>query len=1199
MSDHKKESGQYKEIEVRKIVPIAAKISAGKSKLLNVILNIDFLETKAGIGTKFVNILRYNPNIDQPRFFHLKIIQKKRKLFFYVDPKYEVKIGRLAIIDANKNINNKYADNSKTDYEDIFYMTELNENGFIDKEYFLNHDLCDIPGLSEFEGKNEVSEEKVEKPQLSNEEEFDKKMQEGIEKYGLVYKKKMPINKKKQKKEIKENDNKEQDDIYNKVNINETSYLTQIFKILKNYIEGIIIVLSQDNFYFEDNFEIITKLYKVIQKDITNSLIILNKMDLSKSPENDIEKCKGYFLKYFPSCKTFNLNLNKFVALSAIQLQNELLMKKDYIHLLKYHFYNYNSNINRGLLTNNSTFINHLKQIILNEESDIKKLKKELSKISESENNLVKKDIKNFFIEQSNKSKIGNLHLGITEDEINDDEEGEEDDDDDDNNDLEPLQIMKIIYLFQKQNKCIPSLSIETVDLLEYFKDKTVDIDNNIIKAKDKEKNEITKSNAEIINNLESFCKVINENQTGNKEFQDLIDELVKFIHFLKIYNVIFIPFLGASNSGKTTIINGIIGKDLLPTASEECTKRGILIGYHDKDIITISKANFKSEEFLGNINYWFRVDNIIGKGEEKVKDTLKSLNLEFNKKEEDSFYLIRTRIKLFEDLNLSKSLKQMIYLIDFPGFGTGNIFEKQICNKVMTICNSFFFITKNSVIKENKSEQILNSIFREAYLKKNLLTSRFIKYCLFIFNNDDEESTTKEDLERLRGNIKNIINGNYNLNDINLCFFNAKYYSYFCDNYNYFFSISNLFKKEYKNYLKSKTLFYKTPGANNTNKNDGFFDFFFKQLNSKLETIFNIKLNKIKKQKIDDKLEEFINKKFKEISQYESIDPAKLEKKKEKILKIISYAQEHFETLKILKDSNIDKFKEALSKQINFINDNKQTELKKTIGNLILKFDMFFNRDFSERKKDLNEMNVFKNETSEIIEEIQNLLNKSNDEIDKILKDYLGKIDQSLIKNNDELIKELESYNYKQVLEKINEEIKLSLEDIGPKIHEYIDKLDSESLQIIERAKESLKKFYNKYDLETKNLKSSISKKLGDIKQDLGNEIVKELKDSCEGSTHILFKKGIIEYFYSLISTKAYLNNILIMLKETSLIKLEHIFNLLKKEIEKYLKKNIKEINYRVKLATVEFTGEQKEKWKHLCNLYEQNKNIIMKINY
>ena len=64
-------------IESRKIVPIAAKISAGKSFLLNVIYNIDFLECKAGIGTKFVNILRYNPELDQPYFYHLNLEKGK------------------------------------------------------------------------------------------------------------------------------------------------------------------------------------------------------------------------------------------------------------------------------------------------------------------------------------------------------------------------------------------------------------------------------------------------------------------------------------------------------------------------------------------------------------------------------------------------------------------------------------------------------------------------------------------------------------------------------------------------------------------------------------------------------------------------------------------------------------------------------------------------------------------------------------------------------------------------------------------------------------------------------------------------------------------------------------------------------------------------------------------------------------------
>ena len=71
-----------KHIEERKIVPLVAMISAGKSHLLNVLYNIDFLECKAGIGTKFVNIIRYNPEIKEPRFYHLLLEKKEINIFF-------------------------------------------------------------------------------------------------------------------------------------------------------------------------------------------------------------------------------------------------------------------------------------------------------------------------------------------------------------------------------------------------------------------------------------------------------------------------------------------------------------------------------------------------------------------------------------------------------------------------------------------------------------------------------------------------------------------------------------------------------------------------------------------------------------------------------------------------------------------------------------------------------------------------------------------------------------------------------------------------------------------------------------------------------------------------------------------------------------------------------------------------------------
>ena len=133
-------------------------------------------------------------------------------------------------------------DVKEINYEDIFYMTEISDSPFIkDKEYLLSHDLCDIPGLSEYQG-NQIKEE--ERNALSQ-------------------------NINNSKNEKSENEIKEQieDEIYYKIgNIKDKTYLTEIFKIIKNYIDGRIIIFNVENYFYDENFEIIAKLYKVIQK---------------------------------------------------------------------------------------------------------------------------------------------------------------------------------------------------------------------------------------------------------------------------------------------------------------------------------------------------------------------------------------------------------------------------------------------------------------------------------------------------------------------------------------------------------------------------------------------------------------------------------------------------------------------------------------------------------------------------------------------------------------------------------------------------------------------------------------------------------------------------------------------------------------------------------------------------------------------
>ena len=504
-------------IERRKIVPIAAMVSAGKSKLLNVLYNINFLETRDGIATKFVNILRYNPNITKPHFYHLKLVKEGNDYIFYKDLNSEEVIGEERIIEENININNQLSAQIMTNYEEIFYMTEINESPFIkDKKYLLTHDLCDIPGLSEYQ-KNKEKEENIKEINFKNEQnDLDQKMKEGEEEFGLFCNLDLLREEEEEEKNnnLINNNNKEtdkdnnEDDIFYQVNIEkETTYLTQIFNIIKNYIDGAIIVLSLDKFYFNENYELIAKLHKVIQKDINNFLIILNKIDLSQNPIDDIENCKALLIQKFPKGKTFNLNSNTFIPLSTFQLQNELLMSKDFKYLINYHFFNYVSKmIKQNCLKNTPiglSFINHLRDIIRINGITNKEIENKVKLLNKSENiekindelKLIINNLKLFFPSYE-------INMGITEENFNDTEdEGNLLDDDDDaddeqveiqtddgnnndnnnNKEIQPVDIIKFLYIYHLEKQLIPTYSEETNRLLDYFTIKKIEKKEDII----------------------------------------------------------------------------------------------------------------------------------------------------------------------------------------------------------------------------------------------------------------------------------------------------------------------------------------------------------------------------------------------------------------------------------------------------------------------------------------------------------------------------------------------------------------------------------------------------------------------------------------------------------------------------------------------------------------------------------------------
>ena len=992
-------------LEIRKIVPVIAQISAGKSTLLNTIYNIDFLECNKNIGTKFINILRYNPNIKEPKFFHLILKREDNKYKIYKDTSFQEIVGRQKILEENRKINRNLKKETNINFEKNFYMTEINESPFIkDENYLLSHDLCDIPGLSEANDvpinlvKPNDIEGEAPKPAGDISKLIEKKDNSNECNKTIIKSKEDEYLDNIQIDSIIE-DKKEEDDLYYNVKVDDKSYIYEIFSIIKDYIDGGIIILNQEKYYFKENFELIALFHKITKKKITDFLIILNKIDLSENPENDIEKCKSYFLKYFPSGKSFNINLNTFIPLSTNQLKNSLLLTKNFKYLLRYHLENYISKIkqekNDKKKIFGNTFIKYLRDII--------KTRKETTKdeIEEKINNseIIKdeefikiiNELKSDYKEDNNEEGI---NFGIKEENFNINKEEEDSEDnvmedfDDDsgrNSDIDeinPSNIIKILYIFQKENILIPPLEENCSKLINYFK-----IKEN--PKKQIKKNNInpniniqTQLNKQIIDNLISLTNKIKSSKFVGNEIKSTIKNLYQTIDFLKTYNVIFIPFLGPSSAGKSTIINDIIGENILPTSKNECTKRGIIIGYDNDREINIRKAIFTENEFLGNKKYFFLPQNsIIAEGIDKVKETVKGLNYEYNQKEEDSFYLIRTKIRLFDELGLDSYLKKIIYLIDFPGYGTDNITQEQLYKKVMSICNAFIFVFKNSLIKEDTNKKFMNNLFREVMQQKYKLPSGLIKSCLFILNNETNQETSSSDLLEAKDDIQKIIT-RIDKEDINTCFFNAKLYSNYLENYNYFFNITKSIEEEYNDYYKNYYINkWKLPQSFS---HLSFAKFFYKSLG---ERISKMGFEKIKSEKnINQSIINEVNEIINELESFNKIGKNEFTPDlKSKIYSRFDFGRKILIDPQTLKNSNIGDFKSTFLYLISNINDEMQLNLKKKIGKILKILDYFFNTDFSERKKDLKDFDGFKKNINNIIEKLRNCIEEAKNKIEKI----------------------------------------------------------------------------------------------------------------------------------------------------------------------------------------------------------------------
>ena len=72
-------------IEQRKGIILIGLKSSGKTSFLYSLLGINCLESNSDSSTNFICIIRYNPKLNEPKVYHLKIKEENQQYYFLID----------------------------------------------------------------------------------------------------------------------------------------------------------------------------------------------------------------------------------------------------------------------------------------------------------------------------------------------------------------------------------------------------------------------------------------------------------------------------------------------------------------------------------------------------------------------------------------------------------------------------------------------------------------------------------------------------------------------------------------------------------------------------------------------------------------------------------------------------------------------------------------------------------------------------------------------------------------------------------------------------------------------------------------------------------------------------------------------------------------------------------------------------------
>jgi GTPase Era involved in 16S rRNA processing len=602
-------------MEVRKILSVIGNISTGKSSFLNYLLGSDILQTGNELKTRFIIIIRHTEN-KEPVLSHIK-----RNTSFYEDlyqkiedneGKIEYK-GKKEIIKKINSLNfalKKVEDEGKLDYSKYLYLLEINIKNIHNQDFLYFFDLADIPGLNN-------------------------------------------------------NSKKKGDDTFGSIK--------KIFTPLKGLIQYGLLVFDANQYRGTNTTKIIKQLIAQIGIKINHFLIIFNKID--ELPPEQRETTFLSFkanLKYYIGDDLLN-NTNSIITMNTLKLLEEENVMQNFDNFLSYHF--------KGLTTDN--YEKYFKRLVangyyMNYKSAPRKKYSDIEKILDPDTELDEE-----FTEHITKiAENAGFKLNFDPDEENYENMCKL------FSLLKKAFLKKDVYFHQ-----IPSEYRKKID--EFFNNQDfIALNNEIIKKKDdindsnkknKENKIVNKELLYCIEQLKSFFNVYikdlqsKTNKTNqmqrNINIVSLGERIENLEKLIVCHDKIRIVVYGTYNAGKSSTLNSLIGKDLLQVSNGQCTGKPILIRYSNKEKPEIYRAELKSiKDYDRFTHYAFKEKGkALAKGDEAVRDFINAQNSFVNNgmDETNEFFILKTRIQILDELNLSEEIKNNVEFLDTPGLNT------------------------------------------------------------------------------------------------------------------------------------------------------------------------------------------------------------------------------------------------------------------------------------------------------------------------------------------------------------------------------------------------------------------------------------------------------------------------------------------------------------------------------------------------